>query len=157
LVTPLQKARKKAQQIAKREREKKRRLVRAAKRAAKAAPKNAMLVWTDIVRENDGDCCAVCGIGVVKKTNKDGTPKLNKRGKPILISLQCHHLLPRERYPQFKLVPINGILLCTQHHKWSRYSFHRNPIWATLWLRRNRPHQYLWCKQNMGHDPSETR
>ena len=103
------------------------------KRAVKSAPKNALKQWSVDVREVG--CCAICG----------ATKNLN-----------AHHLLPKERYPQFRLFFINGISLCPTCHKFGTYSAHRNPIWFVLWLRKYRNEQYLWCKQNMG-DPSWTK
>lgn len=156
-MTPLQRQRKKEQLAAARKvRNQLRIQKRKEKRDLKAAPKNKMAIWADIVGENYGERCAVCGCGQVEKKNKDGTPKLSKAGKPIISYLHKHHLLPRERYPEFKFEPINGIALCPTHHKFGKYSAHRNPIWFTLWLRDKFPEVYLWCKRHMGRDPAES-
>lgn len=64
--------------------------------------------------------------------------------------LNAHHLLPKERYQEFRTELINGICLCPLCHKWDRYSAHRNPIWFVCWLRKNRRQQYEWCKEHMG-------
>jgi 5-methylcytosine-specific restriction endonuclease McrA len=118
-----------AKVAARRERERLRRERRAAKRAARAAPKKNLVAWSRSVRA--AGHCAVCG---------------------AVKFLQAHHLLPKERYPEFRLELLNGICLCPTCHKWGRYSFHRNTIWSTLWLRSNRPEQFQWCKANMGGD-----
>lgn len=149
-MTPTAKAKLRIKKQAQRERLKQRIAARKAKRAVKVAPRKALAEWSLAVQDRDEHVCAVCGIGVVQKLNPDGTPKLNKRGKPIWVPLHTHHLLPRERYPEFRTVLANGLTLCPLHHKFSKYSFHRNPIWAVIWLRRARPDQYTWCKQRMG-------
>lgn len=126
-MTPAAKAKLRIKKQAQRERLKKRVAARRAKRAVKAAPRKALAEWSLAVRACG--CCAVCG----------ATAHLN-----------AHHLLPKERYPEFKLVVTNGVALCPTCHKWGKFSAHRNPIWFTIWLRRARPLQYSWAKQNMG-------
>lgn len=94
--------------------------------------------------------CAVCAIGVVQKV-KDGKPVFGKKSKRlILIHLHAHHLLPKERYPEYRFKKVNGVCLCPTHHKYGRHSAHRNPIWFALWLRANRPEQYAWCLAHVG-------
>jgi 5-methylcytosine-specific restriction endonuclease McrA len=126
-MTPAAKAKLRIKKQAQRERLKKRIAARKAKRAVKAAPRKALAQWSLAVRACG--CCVVCG----------ATAHLN-----------AHHLLPKERYPEFKLLTINGVPLCPGCHKFSKYSAHRNPIWFTLWLRANRREQYQWAKQHMG-------
>lgn len=100
--------------------------------------------------------CAVCGIGAVFKRDKDGDVLYSKKtGRPISIPLNAHHILPKEKYKELSTLPINGIALCPNHHKYSKFSAHRNPIWFTLWLRENRPVQFNWAKANMGVDPCQ--
>lgn len=123
---------------------------RAEKRRLKAAPRLALTAWAAAVKARDGGKCAVCGCGVLPKLDGEGNQKIDKQGRPILIPLNVHHLLPKERYPEFKTAVVNGITLCPRHHKWDRFSAHRNPVWFTLWLRANRPEQFKWCKANMG-------
>lgn len=115
--------------------------------------------------------CAVCGATVepklgpdgkqlrarVKVRQADGSIKRERVGTLIFTKLDAHHLLPKERYPEFAHTDINGICLCPAHHKYDRYSFHRNPVWAVLWLRQNRPEQFNWCKQHMGTHDSRPR
>lgn len=131
-------------------REDARRKARKERRAKKAAPRQALSAWAREVVSCGA--CAVCGVGVHRKLDKKGRPKLNKKGMPILVPLHAHHLLPKERYPELRCEPMNGICLCPLHHKFDKYSAHRNPIWFVLWLRRHRYQQYLWCKARIG-DP----
>jgi 5-methylcytosine-specific restriction endonuclease McrA len=100
---------------------------RKAKRAAKAAPRNRLAKWSKRVRE--AGACAVCG----------ATENLN-----------AHHLLPKERYPEFKFKMINGIALCPRHHKFDKFIAHRNPIWFAVWLHIFRPSQYDCVIEHMG-------
>jgi hypothetical protein len=115
---------------------------------ARTAARKSLAEWGRAVRACGK--CAVCGIGEVVKQNVDGTPKLSKRGKPIIVRLNAHHLLPKESYSEYKLLPVNGCCLCPKHHKYFRYSAHRNPLWFSEWLRRFRPKQYRWCIKHMG-------
>lgn len=126
-MTPAAKAKLRIKRQAQRGRLKKRIAARRAKRAVKAAPRKALAEWSLAVRA--AGRCAVCG----------ATEHLN-----------AHHLLPKERYPEFRLEVVNGVALCPTCHKFGKFSAHRNPIWFTIWLRRERPEQYFWCKQQMG-------
>lgn len=90
-----------------------------------------LIAWSQKARA-DGKC-AVCG---------------------SMEHLQSHHILPKERYPAYRTKQINAIVLCPKHHKFHKFSFHRNPIWSTLWLMRNRPEQYQWAVQHVG-DPDD--
>lgn len=114
-------------QRARKAREAARRAARKAKRAVKAAPRLALQAWSANVRKRG--MCEVCG-------NSE--------------NIQAHHILPKERYPEFKLEPLNGIALCPLHHKFGKYSFHRNPLWSMVWLSRNMKYRYKWAVFNMG-------
>lgn len=111
------------------------------------ARRRALSDWAKAVAA--AGVCAVCGRGPGTTVVKRG----KRKGKAVKVSLQAHHLLPKERYPEFRTEPINGILLCPRHHKYDRYSFHRNPFWSMLWLRRHRPEQYAWCREHVGRPP----
>jgi len=133
-MTPLQKQRAKEKRQARKAREAARVAKRKAKRLIRMAPKHALSAWSAEVRK--GGCCAICGKSEY---------------------LNAHHLLPKERYQEFRLEPINGICLCPVHHKYGKYSAHRNMIWFACWLRKHRPEQYQWVKDHMGADPAEAR
>ena len=63
--------------------------------------------WREMIKIEFGNKCIVCG----------STERLN-----------CHHILPRED-KRFRHEPLNGILLCAKHHKWSiEMSPHKNPF-----------------------------
>jgi hypothetical protein len=123
---------------------------RKAKRSAKSAPRRNLKNWSAEVQARDDRRCIVCGCREMPKLNKDGSPKLNKRQQAIRIRLHVHHILPKERYPEFKLLIINGITLCPKHHKYDKFSAHRNPLWFTKWLEQNRPLQFAWAVDHMG-------
>ncbi len=58
--------------------------------------------------------------------------------------LNAHHIIPRE-FGETKWDVQNGIALCPLHHKWGRYSFHKNGLWAMNVLKTKYPevHDYL--------------
>lgn len=103
---------------------------RAEKRRAKAAPKKRLAEWSRNIR--DIGECEVCGA----KGN-----------------LQAHHILPKERYPEFKFELMNGISLCPICHKFGKHSAHRNPLWFILFLKRHASDRYNWAKEHMGTNP----
>lgn len=103
---------------------------RKAKALIKRTPKLNLIAWGATIRSVG--VCAVCG-----------------RGSPE-VTLNAHHLLPKERYPEHKLRLKNGICLCYLHHKGGKFSAHRNSVWFSEWLKQNRPEQWRWCVANMG-------
>jgi 5-methylcytosine-specific restriction endonuclease McrA len=62
--------------------------------------------------------------------------------------LNAHHILQKEVYPELKFVDENAICLCVNHHKFGKYSAHRNGIWFTQWLQTNQPTQFNWAIAN---------
>lgn len=98
-------------------------------RKARSNMRKALIEWSRIVRQ--GGKCEICG-----RTE----------------FLDAHHILPKERYPALKLDPRVGICCCKSHHKFGKYSFHRNAIWSTVWLMEHKPEQYAWVIANMGND-----
>jgi len=40
----------------------------------------------------------------------------------------CHHIIPRE-FASLRFNPNNGIVLCPQHHRLTKWSAHVNPVW----------------------------
>lgn len=123
---------------------------RKAKRAARSVPKLALKAWSRYVRRSGR--CAVCGAAeppptwtVVKRGKRKGKKVLRKKW-----ILNAHHLLPKERYPQFRTHRKNGVALCPTNHKFGRYSAHRNPLWFAAWLEKHHPDLHRWCIRNMG-------
>jgi superfamily II DNA/RNA helicase len=49
-----------------------------------------------------------------------------------------------------KLNLLNGIPLCTYHHKFGPYSHHKNPVWFIHWLQNNRPKQFQYVLEHCG-------
>ncbi len=84
--------------------------------------------WSKAVRARDGQVCGVCG-----------SEKY----------LNAHHILPKERYADKKLDIINGVSLCPTCHKFGKYSAHRNAIWFSEWLKKNKPQQWEWANANL--------
>jgi 5-methylcytosine-specific restriction endonuclease McrA len=122
--TRREKARQK--RLAQKQREHDRVQKRKEKRRIKSAPKRALVDWSREARKHGS--CAICG---------------------DIKGLQAHHLLPKERYKTLRLEPMNALVLCWDCHKFSKYSAHRNPIWFSEWLRKNRPRQFQWVIDHM--------
>jgi len=52
--------------------------------------------------------------------------------------LNVHHLLPKEKYPQYRHQVWNGISLCVYHHRWGKNAPHHDSIGFVAWLLNNR-------------------
>ena len=63
--------------------------------------------------------------------------------------INAHHILDRTRYPEFKTDMLNGVCLCSFHHKFGKLSAHRNPLWFTDWLKTNKPLKYKWAMEHL--------
>lgn len=78
---------------------------------------------------------------------------VRKKGKCDICkakkNLQAHHLLPRERYKTLRIEIMNGVCLCPTCHKWGRKSAHRNSVFFSEWLRKERPEQFAWVISHM--------
>lgn len=96
-------------------------------KSERTAKRKALKKWSGDVRA--GAKCEVCG---------------------RLQFLDAHHLIPKERFPEFQLERENGICLCKLHHKFGAYSFHRHPFWSVWWLQQHKPEQYQWVIQHSG-------
>ena len=84
--------------------------------------------WANAVKERDGWKCVVCG-----DTNR----------------LNAHHIIVRENH-ETKFDVQNGLSLCPTHHFFNRQiSAHNNPIGLFMWLEKNRPEQFNYCKAQM--------
>ena len=79
-------------------------------------------IWRTAVLEKDKHC-QICG-----------PSKFNK-------VLNAHHLLPKE-FNEFRWLLDNGMILCVRHHTLGKFSAHKNPVWFTLWLAKNKPDVY---------------
>lgn len=98
------------------------------KKSKKPSRRTLLAKWSKGVRACDGNKCAVCG---------------------ATKFIQAHHILPKEYYGQFQYEPMNGVSLCAGHHKWSRLSAHRNALWFSSWLAKERPAQFAWAMQRI--------
>ena len=117
---------------------------------ARTAANKALAAW----HAAGGDRCEVCG-AVAHPKLKDGVPVLNKRGRPIIVPIHQHHILPKETYKEHRTNPLNRVTLCPHHHRGGRFSAHFGGPWFYLWLRRNKPKSYFWALSVIEHDPAE--
>jgi len=83
-------------------------------------------VWREKVLERNGDKCSIC--------KRDLT---DKRLRHI------HHIIGKE-FKELRYDENNGILLCPKCHKFGKFSAHKNGLWFSEWLRKNRPEQYKY-------------
>lgn len=95
--------------------------------------------WGRLVRERDGDRCAICSL-------KNGEQYINKLGKVCIVRINAHHIIVRE-IKELRFDVMNGISLCSTHHEFSReISPHSNAFPFFIWLMRNRPEQFEYLK-----------
>jgi len=88
--------------------------------------KKADAAWGEYMHKRF-DSCAICR----KKTN-----------------LEAHHLISRSNVLTRHL-PINGIILCSNHHKFDvQISAHKGPIGFSNWMIDNRKEQVDFVTQN---------
>ncbi len=78
----------------------------------------------DIMSEYNGEC-VICG---------------NK------IRPNAHHIIPRT-FKETRWDVKNGIILCPLHHRFGKFSAHKNALWFINWLRANEEdkYKYLSC------------
>jgi hypothetical protein len=41
----------------------------------------------------------------------------------------CHHIVARDAFATLRYDSINGVPLCPSHHKYGKFSAHRNALW----------------------------
>lgn len=95
---------------------------------ARTKKRKSLSDWSKAVRDRDNNMCAVCS----------HTEHLN-----------AHHILPKENYKELMYEIINGITLCPSHHKFSKYSAHKNAIWFYDFLKKNKEAQLEWALKNL--------
>lgn len=79
---------------------------------------------------------------------------IHKRGecavnnKDCKGNLEAHHLISRSQAVT-RHKPVNGILLCSNHHKFSvKCSPHKGPVGFSIWLKENKPARYNFVETN---------
>lgn len=86
------------------------------------------MAWANAVKSRDEWKCVICG----------ARERLN-----------AHHIIVRENHAT-KFDIQNGLSLCPKHHFFCRQiSAHNNPIGMFMWLEKNRPNQFNYCKSQM--------
>lgn len=102
------------------------------KKLDRIAANKAMKEWTRMVKERDGYVCQMCRTAYL----------LKPRG------LNAAHIIPRT-VKETALDLMNGISLCASCHEFGNWSFHKNPIYFSNWLRRYKIDQYMYLLQKM--------
>ena len=93
-----------------------------AKKQLKKNEKQKDNEWRQKVIEQYGARCAICKN--IKKPN-------------------AHHIIPRT-FKETRWDPENGIMLCPRHHKFGKFSAHKNPLWFITLLIKNEPKKYKY-------------
>jgi len=84
-----------------------------ARKLIKSLRNRAKKLWRQRVLERWNNKCVICG-----------STKLPN----------CHHIVPKETFILLRYDPINGIVLCPKHHKFNKFSAHKNPLWFVSML-----------------------
>lgn len=103
------------------------------KSLARTAKRKQLSDWSKAVRARD-EKCIVCG---------------------RIDHLNAHHILPKENYKEFMYEVINGATLCPTHHKFGKYSAHKNPVWFAEYLKNYSIVQWDWAVANMGQEEND--
>lgn len=85
-------------------------------------------LWSQVVRQQAGNKCEVCGLS---------HPQLN-----------AHHMVGR-RNLRLRWEVYNGVALCPGCHTFNTRSAHQNPVWFDEWLRDNRGEDYKLVQSTM--------
>ena len=90
-------------------------------------------IWREKVLARWGSACVVCG--ATKLPN-------------------CHHIVPKEMFGILRYDPINSIVLCPRHHKYGKFSAHKNPLWfVDILIAKMKPDDIEYLKKTMN-DPT---
>ena len=112
------------------------------KRLAKLERKKKLKAWANAVLERDHECCVICGA-------RKGDLYVNKKGKTLKRVIHAHHIIPKE-VNEFVYDVMNGISLCSTHHKYCKeISAHKNSLAFIVWLESYRPEQYNYLKDKI--------
>ena len=88
-----------------------------------------------------------------RKADKIWSKEVRKDGKCEICdstkNLNAHHLLDKRYYAEYRFEKMNGICLCVRCHKFGKHSAHKNPVWFSEWLRKNKAEQFEWVLKNM--------
>jgi len=88
---------------------------------AKLEKKRLLAQWSEAVKIRDCYNCQICH---------------------VTTHLNSHHILAKYNYKEYALDIKNGICICVSCHIFGKKSFHKNGIWASAWLQKNRPELY---------------
>jgi hypothetical protein len=90
-----------------------------------------------------------------RKKLAEWSKQVRSRDKTCIICerndhLNAHHILAKETYKDLMFETQNGVTLCPRHHKFGKYSAHKNPIWFAKILQESHPDQYMWAVEHIG-------
>jgi len=90
-----------------------------------------------------------------KEKDKEWRNQVMKRykGKCVLCgnykNPNAHHIIPRT-FKETRWDPRNGIILCPKHHKFSKFSAHKNALWFITLLIDCEPQKYKYLVTKLG-------
>jgi hypothetical protein len=86
-------------------------------------------LWREAVLKKWGSKCIVCGATILPN---------------------CHHIVPKEMFSLLRYDPINGVVLCPSHHKFGKFSAHKNPLWfVDILISKMKPEELDYLKRRM--------
>lgn len=89
-------------------------------------------------RDNAGNKCEICGA-----KSGDSSPSGGK------TKIEAHHIMSRDNKDSLLKFDLrNLIALCSQCHKFGKFSAHKHGIWFAEWLKTNKPEKYQWILDN---------
>lgn len=86
--------------------------------------------------------------------NWANTVKSNYNNRCFIPECKCekkinaHHIIPKE-FEETRFDTENGIALCPGHHKFSKFSAHKNPLWFMNLLMEREPQKYKYLRDKI--------
>lgn len=99
------------------------------RRQEKIDRRKKLEAWSNQVRQTTNNKCFIPGCNIEKKIN-------------------AHHVIPKE-IQETKFDIINGVPLCPGHHKFYKFSAHKNPLWFINLLKEIDPGRYYYLSDKL--------
>lgn len=93
------------------------------------------IAWSKAVRDRADNRCEKCGVKTIKDEKGERPARLN-----------AHHILSKERWPEYRYDLDNGVSLCYRCH---RRIAHLDGVEFCLWLAQCLQDKYEWAKKRI--------